>query len=165
VVKGFIDHLYTPLGTASNYSPTADLHNTQITTEPAKRFAACCVFLSFFLVAASNSGDSLASALTPFSAGHRLTNEISSEPKSQLLYDWRFTANQFVMSSNPLRITTTYFIQLNSCDNSPYVTSSLTRRLIIFGHGPRRKHSCFIVACMYVCGRYIATTAVYRVTA
>jgi hypothetical protein len=47
---------------------------------------------------------------------------------SELLYDWRFTANQFVLATSPLRLTATNFIfQLNTCGCSPYVTSSLTR--------------------------------------
>jgi hypothetical protein len=53
-----------------------------------------------------------------------------SKSKSKFLYDWWFTANQFVLASSPLRRTTSYFFQLNSCDNSPYVTSSLTRRWV-----------------------------------
>jgi hypothetical protein len=49
--------------------------------------------------------------------------------ESELLYDGRFTANQFVLASNPLRITTSNFIfQLKPCSYSPHVTSSLTRR-------------------------------------
>jgi hypothetical protein len=42
----FIDHLCTRLGTASNYSATPNLHNSQITTAPAKHLLACCVFTS-----------------------------------------------------------------------------------------------------------------------
>jgi hypothetical protein len=159
-VNGFIEHLYTRLGTTSNYSATTDLYNSQITTEPAKPFPACRVFISRSLVTGSNSGDSLASAFTPFPASHRLTTELSkskskSKSKSELLYDWRFTANQFVLASSPLRLTTRYFFQLNSCGSIPYVTSSLMSRwvpLITFGHGPRRKHSSLIVACVYVTG-------------
>jgi hypothetical protein len=45
-----------------------------------------------------------------------------------LLYDWRFTANLFVLPTSPLRLKTRIFIfQLNTCGYSPYVTSSLTR--------------------------------------
>jgi hypothetical protein len=52
---------------------------------------------------------------------------ILSETESQLLYNWRFTANQFLAPS-PLRLTTINFIlQLNACGYSPFVTSSLTR--------------------------------------
>jgi hypothetical protein len=51
-----------------------------------------------------------------------------SMSKSKLLYDRKFTADQFVFASGPLRPTTTVFIQLNPCGHSPYVISSLTRR-------------------------------------
>jgi hypothetical protein len=34
---------------------------------------------------------------------------IFSKSKSKLLYDWRFTANQFVLASSPLRPTTRFF--------------------------------------------------------
>jgi hypothetical protein len=47
---------------------------------------------------------------------------------SELLYDWRFTTNQFVLATRPLRPTTRICIfQLNTCRYSPCVTSSLTR--------------------------------------
>jgi hypothetical protein len=46
---------------------------------------------------------------------------------SELGYNWRFTANQFVLATSPLRITTSIFFQLNLCGYSPYLTSSLTR--------------------------------------
>jgi hypothetical protein len=50
-----------------------------------------------------------------------------SESESELLYDWRFTVNQFVLATSPLRLTTCNFIfQLNTCGYSPYVTSFLT---------------------------------------
>jgi hypothetical protein len=60
-VNGFTDHLYTRLVSTSNYSATANLHNSQIITAPAKPFPACCVFTSLSLATASNSGDSSAS--------------------------------------------------------------------------------------------------------
>jgi hypothetical protein len=48
--------------------------------------------------------------------------------ESESLYDWRFTANQFVLAISPLRLTASNFIfQLNTCGYSPYVTSSLRR--------------------------------------
>jgi hypothetical protein len=40
---GFIDILYTPLGTTGNYSTAADSHTSQFTTASAKPFPACCV--------------------------------------------------------------------------------------------------------------------------
>jgi hypothetical protein len=53
--------------------------------------------------------------------------ESESESESELLYDWRFTANQFSLASSPLRPQPVYFFQLNPCGCSPYVTFSLTR--------------------------------------
>jgi hypothetical protein len=54
--------------------------------------------------------------------------QLTAESESQLLYDWRFTTNQFVLQTNPLRLTTSNFIfQLNTCGYSSYLTSSLTR--------------------------------------
>jgi hypothetical protein len=47
--------------------------------------------------------------------------------ESELLYDWRFTANQFVLAPSPLRLKTSIFFQLYICDHSPYVKYSLTR--------------------------------------
>jgi hypothetical protein len=48
--------------------------------------------------------------------------------ESELLYNWRFTANQFILAGSPLRLTTSNFIfQRNTSGYSPYVTSSLMR--------------------------------------
>jgi hypothetical protein len=48
--------------------------------------------------------------------------------ESELLYNWWFTANQFVLATSPFRLTTSHFIfQQNSCGYSPYLTPSLTR--------------------------------------
>jgi hypothetical protein len=39
-----------------------------------------------------------------------------SNTESELLCDWRFTANQFVLATSPLRPTTrVFFLQLNPC--------------------------------------------------
>jgi hypothetical protein len=56
----------------------------------------------------------------------KVRSKSKSKSKSKLLYDWRFTANQFVLASSPLRPTTRFFFRLNSCGNSP----SLTRRWV-----------------------------------
>jgi hypothetical protein len=56
------------------------------------------------------------------------TESVQSQSESELVYDWRFTANQFVFATSSLRLTTSSFIfQLNSYSYSPYVTSCLTR--------------------------------------
>jgi hypothetical protein len=45
------------------------------------------------------------------------------------LSDWRFTANQYVLATNPLRLMTNNFIfQPDTCGYSLHVTYSLTRR-------------------------------------
>jgi hypothetical protein len=41
---GFIDHLYTPLVSTSNYSVTVNQHTLQITTAPAKPFSGLLCF-------------------------------------------------------------------------------------------------------------------------
>jgi hypothetical protein len=54
--------------------------------------------------------------------------ETQSESELELLYDWRFTANQFVLTTSPLRTTASNFIlRLNTCSYWPYATFSLTR--------------------------------------
>jgi hypothetical protein len=53
-----------------------------------------------------------------------------SKSKSKLLYDWRFTINQFILASSSLRLTARNFFQLNPCSHSLYVTSSLTIRWV-----------------------------------
>jgi hypothetical protein len=65
-----------------------------------------------------------------YSVGSLRKREIqpSNNPCSELLYDWQFTANQFVLATSPLRPMTKIFIfQLNTCGYRPYVISSLTR--------------------------------------
>jgi hypothetical protein len=46
-IGGFTDHLYTRLGTTSNYSATANLLNLQIITAHAKPILACCLHQPF----------------------------------------------------------------------------------------------------------------------
>jgi hypothetical protein len=85
--------------------------------------------------------------LFPSPIGHmntfyRLTQE------SELLYDRRFTANQFVLAISPLRLTTRIFIfQMITCFYSSYVTSSLTRGLVC----RLQLRLVFASAVMYVC--------------
>jgi hypothetical protein len=50
-----------------------------------------------------------------------------SESESELFYDWRYTANQFVLETRPLTLTTSNFIfQLNTYEYSPQVIPSLS---------------------------------------
>jgi hypothetical protein len=43
-MNGFIDTLYTPLGTTGNYTTIANLHTLQITKAPAKPFSTLLCF-------------------------------------------------------------------------------------------------------------------------
>jgi hypothetical protein len=52
---------------------------------------------------------------------------LASEWESELLYDGRFTANQFALAPSPLTHDQRLF-QLNRWGHNPYVTSSLTGR-------------------------------------
>jgi hypothetical protein len=64
----------------------------------------------------------------PYSQTETEYCQSQSQSQSQLLYEWQFTADQFVLASSPLRLMTSDLIfQLNTCGYSPYVTSSLTR--------------------------------------
>jgi hypothetical protein len=55
-------------------------------------------------------------------------NWLNSESESELLYDWLFTANQFVLATTPWGPRHKNIIfPLNTCGYSPYVTSSLKR--------------------------------------
>jgi hypothetical protein len=56
-VNGFIDRLYTPLGTTNNCSAITEIHKSL----HAKSTSALSVFNGLFLVTDVNSGDSLAS--------------------------------------------------------------------------------------------------------
>jgi hypothetical protein len=45
-----------------------------------------------------------------------------SESESGMLYNWRFTSNQFVVITNPLRLTSSnLFFQLTACFHNRYV--------------------------------------------
>jgi hypothetical protein len=68
---GFIDLLYTQLGTTSNFSAIANLDTLQIITARDKSFPVCCGSFSHSLVPASDSGDSPANAFK--SSFHRLS--------------------------------------------------------------------------------------------
>jgi hypothetical protein len=104
------DSIYWPFKTqlvaTLNYSAIANLHVLQITRAFRLVFSTVCTVR--FLVTASNNGDSSAASLTLLPAGHHLTTEQNSKSKSnsELLHDWRFTANQFVFAPSPLRLTT-----------------------------------------------------------
>jgi hypothetical protein len=54
--------------------------------------------------------------------------QIKQDSESELLYDWRFTDNQFVLAINPQRLTTSnFFPNWTLGGYSPYITFSLMR--------------------------------------
>jgi hypothetical protein len=66
LVNRIIYHLQ--IVTTSNYSATANYHNSHIITAPAKPFTVCYVLTSCSLATASNSGHSTASRVQVFPA-------------------------------------------------------------------------------------------------
>jgi hypothetical protein len=61
------------------------------------------------------------------------TGESETVKESELLYDGRFTTNQFVLAPRPWGSRPElFFLQLNPYARSPCVTSSLTRRWCFF---------------------------------
>jgi hypothetical protein len=124
-VNGFIDHLYTRLGTSSSYSATANLHKSP---QHSLSLFQPAVFTSRSLATASHSGDSSRAQFLSSQPLVKNSTDSTESQESESLHDWRFTANQFVLATSPLRLTISNFIfQLNTCGYSPYVTSSLTR--------------------------------------
>jgi hypothetical protein len=84
-MNGFIDHLHTRLENKSNYSVTANLHNSQITTVSAKPLPASCVF-TLSLATVYNSGDSSVSPSQVLSSQTPLHN--STELCPLLITPW-----------------------------------------------------------------------------
>jgi hypothetical protein len=100
----FIDHLL--IVTTSDYNSLTELYTPNITVNTAH----------------------IRSSLHILTINWTLTSLWESESESELLYDWRFTANQFVLATSPLRLKTSiFFFWQNTCFHNPYVTSSLTR--------------------------------------
>jgi hypothetical protein len=83
-------------------------------------------WLFHLLVTGHSTATILTSNWTEMSAQLDPTVTCCDSFLSELLDDWRLIANQFVLTTIPLRFTTSNFIfQLNTCSYSPYVTSSL----------------------------------------
>jgi hypothetical protein len=71
-----------------------------------------------------------------------------SQPKikSELLYDWRFTANEFVLASSPLRLTTEFFFLFHSTFRLIILTQhALWREDWVISY----EYSWPLVKCMY----------------
>jgi hypothetical protein len=136
--------LLTPLRTTRNYSATAHLHALLFTTATAKPFTACCVLTSRSLATASNSGDSSASRAQVLLSQRPVQNSCQFPPNCQLS---RYHPFSIILSAKLKSFTTGglppissswrqplethdhrfFFLQLNPCCYSPYVTFSLAR--------------------------------------
>jgi hypothetical protein len=107
----------SPQHTLGPFQPAVFTSRSSVTASTSADFSASTRKFSL-------NGSSLLTA--PFL--HRLPYRTDLVNQRQLLYDWRFTADQLVLATRPLRLTTQNFIfQLNTCDHSPYIMSSLTR--------------------------------------
>jgi hypothetical protein len=93
---GFTDHFNTRILTALKFCAIVNLHTLQIVGTHTLMFSVN----SHFLVPASNSGDSSASAFTPLPANHRLRTEISS--KLCLIY------NPFALTAQKIPLPTSH---------------------------------------------------------
>jgi hypothetical protein len=111
LVNGFISHLYTRIELQVFTTPSliSTLYRSLLHTHRCSQFVT--VFTSCFLVTASNSGNSSASALTPLSAGHRLTTELSSESRVRKRVTLRLAVyrQSVLLGDKPLETNDQYF--------------------------------------------------------
>jgi hypothetical protein len=115
-VNGFTDHLYSRLVTTSNYSATANLHNSQIISVPTRPFPACCGFIIRSLTTAYNSGDSSASRPQLISSQPPVQNSLTTQSQSsKLCYDLRSAGQSILEQSTHLGLTTRSWLLSDSC--------------------------------------------------
>jgi hypothetical protein len=113
LVNGFIDHLYTWLGTTSSYSVIANLYTLQMTTTQAKH-QSFIAFLSHCLITAFNGRDSSASVLTPLHSGLiLLTTELIASAVSVIISQHGPHRKHHVYDSNS--IIASIFIAAGMC--------------------------------------------------
>jgi hypothetical protein len=89
------------------------------------RVSSLLLWLIYESVTSSTNNERRERTTTAFWLTSRL--RITTDSESDLLYDWRFTANQFVFTSLLGFTTSNFILELNICGYSPYVTSFLTR--------------------------------------
>jgi hypothetical protein len=120
LVIGFIEHFQMVI--TSDYNTLANSCTRLLTRAHAK--PSQFVFTNRFLITDPNN----VLCLLPYWLANSLHLTKLRVRVSDLLYDWRFPANQLVLATSPLRLKISNFIfQLNIYGCSPYVTSSLTR--------------------------------------
>jgi hypothetical protein len=126
LIIGFIGGL--KLVTTNNYNCLTNSHTPQITTYAAHiKFSILYLIISRCYAVASNNGDPSRRTTNCSIATHDRLTADSEVQRSELLYHYQFTANQFVLTPSPWRI----FLQLNSCGHSPYVATTLTKGLVL----------------------------------
>jgi hypothetical protein len=75
------------------------------------------------------------------SLNYTLEISLYCQSESELLYYRWSVANQFVLATCPLRLTTiNFFFQLNACSHTAYLTSSLTRMGLLLTVAPGPCH-------------------------
>jgi hypothetical protein len=114
-----LTHLHVVTADSYNTIAVSTLHSSL----HAKSSPACSVFTRRFLVTAPTTVILLhpAQVLSSQAPAENLL-PTDSESESELLYDWRFTVNQFILATSPSRLTTRIFfsienLQCNSLTN------------------------------------------------
>jgi hypothetical protein len=158
LVNGFIDQLYTRLGTTSTYKA--------ITRAQAK--SSQSVFTSRFLVTDLNNGDSSASVVTPLPVDYQSTSffycekkckykkkrprQCPSGPLQHILINILFyysglpaiTPQLVILLNHPL-----FSASLEELNSTTEIIAP-TVLVITSRHGPHSKHRSSIVACVFV---------------
>jgi hypothetical protein len=125
-IIGFIDHLQVV--TTNNYNTIADIH----TLKSLQHTLACSVFTRRFLVTALTMAIPLLPCSSPLWTAAPFQLNWTSKSKWKLLYYWRFFRLSVRLGVKPHEThdQRSFFFQLSPFCNSPYVTSSLTRRWV-----------------------------------
>jgi hypothetical protein len=136
-VNGFTDYLYARLGNISNYSATAHLHNSQITTAPAKPLPAFGILTSRSLATASNSGDSSVSRAQVLSSKPPVQNSTELITRTVLAINSRHGPHRKHRSSIVVFVSVAAGTCLrNRCPETgcvtPFITNPLPHQRALF---------------------------------
>jgi hypothetical protein len=136
LVNGFIDHLYTPLGTTRYYGTTVNLHNVQITTAPAEPFPALCVRTSHSMAMVSNSGDSSLSRIQVLPSPALVHKCLPAIPTNELDHHLYPASLAELNCTQHCQTTTLFFYHPLSESQSYFVTGSLLPISSSWCHAP-----------------------------